>query len=138
MRTKRYGAKNGLRFRNSFTYGATQVPHDEKLIREGKGGRGLQGDGELHFRIHEEQWCREGDDGWVASNNLLVLADGGNASKGTADAIKDEHTGLYAKVLAAELKIMTEKDPTRDLGKVLTHAVAVNPVTKGTSSVCLA
>ena len=108
------------------------------MIREGKGGRGLQADGKKHFRIHEEQWCREGDDAWVASDNLLVLADGGNAMRGENDAIKDEHTGLYAKVLAADLKILTEKDPTRDLGKVLAHAVAINPVLKGSSSVCLA
>jgi len=134
IRRKRFGDRKDTAFKNYFTYGATSIPHDRKTIREGKGGVWIGENDEERFKIHEDQWCREGDDAWVASHNLLVIADGSNGSI----EVKDQHTGLYSKVLVADLKVMTEQDPRRDLRKVLTHSVAVNPVHRGSSTVCLA
>ena len=134
IRRKRFGEEKGKAFKNYFTYGATSIPQDRKAIREGKGGTWAGEHEEERWRIHEDQWCREGDDAWVASNNLLVVADGSNGSR----AIEDDQAGLYSKVLVADLKVIAEQDPRRDLRKVLAQSVAVNPVHKGSSTVCLA
>ena len=67
---------------NFCRYAASNIPHDEKLD---KGG----------------------EDAWVASNNLLVVADGVG---GWADQGVDP--GLFSKSLVHDIKVKFDDDPS--------------------------
>ena len=59
---------------------------------------------------HDDKKDKGGEDAWVASNNLLVVADGvgGWANRGI-------DSGLFSKQLAADLKTNFDKDPSQEL-----------------------
>ena len=90
-----------------FRYGAKNIPHITKVD---KGG----------------------EDAWVASHNLLVVADGvgGWANRGI-------DSGLFSKQLVANIKTNFDKNEAQELKKVLHESVKGNPNT-GSSTCVLA
>ena len=68
--------------RSYFSYGAANIPHDDKKL---KGG----------------------EDAWLASNNLLVVADGVGGW-----AMQGVDSGLFSKKLVADIKIHFDSDPS--------------------------
>ena len=87
-----------------FRYAATNIPHDDK---KEKGG----------------------EDAYVASNNLLVVADG--------ESKKGIDSGLYSKQLVAHIKEDFDHEPSHELRRVLIEAVAMTHV-QGSSTVVMA
>ena len=62
-------------------------------------------------QVHEDKISVGGEDAWVASNNLLVLADGGVKGKGY-HSYGGPNRHLYAKKLVADMKMDFDLDPS--------------------------
>ena len=61
-------------------------------------------------QVHEDKIAVGGEDAWVASDNLLVLADGGAKGKGY-HGYGGPNRHLYAKKLVADMKMEFDLNP---------------------------
>ena len=81
---------------------------------------------------HPEKQAKGGEDAWVASHNLLVVADGvgGWASRGI-------DSGIFSKALVSDIKMLFDVNEAQELKSVLIDCVKANTHT-GSSTCVLA
>lgn len=70
-------------------------------------------------------------DGWVASNNLLIIADGGCTDQDYVD------THMFSRNLVTDIKINFDNNPSQNLEDVLQASLETNPC-NGSSTICMA